>query len=113
MSAYRLRLHQLFSNLLSNSLKYKGEHDTIIEITAEKSPSCVTVAFKDNGQGIPEDMREHIFKDFKRLHANEEIEGTGLGLSICKKIVQLHGGKIWVESEGDEGTTFYFTLRPV
>lgn len=113
ISVYRMRMHQLFSNLVSNALKYKGENDPVIHIDAEKNGEAVTISVTDNGQGIPEEMQPHIFKDFKRLHTNDDIEGTGLGLSICKKIAQLHGGRLWVESEAGQGSTFRFTIRPV
>ncbi len=113
IGAYKLRLRQLFSNLISNALKYVGDKDPVIEITAVQDDDAVRISVKDNGKGIAKEMHPLIFKDFKRLHTNEEIEGTGLGLSICKKIAQLHGGRLWVESEEGEGATFHFTLRPV
>ena len=108
---YKERVRQLFSNLISNALKYKSEKPPRIDISGEDGEALVKVAVSDNGRGIPLGQKEQVFRDFKRLHAQEDIEGTGLGLSICKKIVERHGGEIWVDSEPDQGSTFYFTLK--
>lgn len=110
VQAYQVRLRQLLSNLISNALKYKGDSPPRILIEATEDDKQVTVCVEDNGQGIPKDLQEEIFKDFKRLHASEDIEGTGLGLSICKKIVACHDGRIWVESTPGAGSSFYFTI---
>jgi signal transduction histidine kinase len=109
--AYPLRMRQLFTNLISNALKYRCEKAPLIHISSIASEGMVTFRVRDNGQGIPQQYHKDIFHDFKRLHSNEEIEGTGLGLPICRKIVQMHGGKIWVESEPGAGSTFVFTIR--
>lgn len=108
--AYSLRLRQLFSNLLSNALKYHGDAPPAVDIWAEQTGKFFTFYVRDNGQGIPAEYHNHIFGDFKRLHSSEEIEGTGLGLPICRKIVEKHGGKIWVESTPGKGATFIFSL---
>jgi len=115
------RIIQLLSNLVSNGLKYN--HSTIPEVvigtrTGTPPPAAgagsgreVVVLFvRDNGIGIEPQYHEQIFRIFRRLHRREEIEGTGAGLAICKKIVEAHGGRIWIESEPGKGATFYFTL---
>jgi signal transduction histidine kinase len=109
--AYPLRVRQLFSNLISNALKYRSPNKPLrIEIGTEPSEFGQSFFVRDNGMGIPEEKLDYIFRDFKRLHAQDEIEGTGLGLPICKKIVKRHGGKIWATAKPDEGSTFFFTL---
>lgn len=111
VSVFPIRMRQLLTNLISNARKYKSERPLHIEITASQEDDNLIIAVKDNGLGIDAAQCDEIFKDFKRLHPNEEIEGTGLGLSICKKIAQRHGGDIWVESEPGVGSTFYFTIK--
>lgn len=106
-----IRIRQLFQNLISNALKYKSDKPPHIIINSEDDGDYVIISVKDNGEGISSEHRKDIFKDFKRLHANEDIEGTGLGLSICKKIAELHGGDIWLESEPGVGSTFFIKLR--
>jgi signal transduction histidine kinase len=104
------RIRQVFTNLISNALKYRRDETPRISIRLRENNKTYEFVVEDNGQGIPKDMLPDIFKDFKRLHANEDIEGTGLGLSICRRIVEQHGGKIWVESEEGKGSSFYFNL---
>jgi light-regulated signal transduction histidine kinase (bacteriophytochrome) len=105
-----VQLLQLFQNLIGNALKYSRPGvPPRIHVSAEKKTDGYTFAIRDNGQGIDLKNFERIFAPLKRLHG-QEISGTGMGLAICKKIVLLHGGKIWLESEPDEGSTFYFTL---
>lgn len=111
LRAYPLRMRQLFSNLLSNALKYRSSRVPDITITANSNGDIYTFYVKDNGCGISPEFHRDIFHDFKRLHSNDDIEGTGLGLPICRKIVEMHGGKIWVESMPDDGATFIFTIR--
>lgn len=107
----RRLLFQLFQNLLSNALKYRKDSETpVIRIRSVNMGSFVTISFTDNGIGIPEKYYDTIFQAFKRLHSKVKYDGTGIGLAICKKIVDLHGGEIWVESKEGEGTTFSFTL---
>lgn len=104
-------LIQLFQNLLSNALKYRSDDRALeIEIGCERQGDLIQYYVKDNGIGIAKKYFDTIFQAFKRLHSKIKYEGTGIGLAICKKIVEVHGGKIWVESEEDKGTTFYFTL---
>ncbi|MFL6450822.1 MAG: sensor histidine kinase [Bryobacteraceae bacterium] len=103
------QLAQLFQNLVGNSLKYRGEDPVRIHITAQASGDEWVFSISDNGVGIPRERQNIIFDMFKRLHGRE-IPGTGLGLALCKRIVENHGGKIWVESEPGKGSTFSFTF---
>jgi len=110
-----LEIRLLFQNLISNGIKFtKPDITPVVSITAEKIVSDDVnywqFAVKDNGIGIAEKHKERIFSIFQRLHSREEYEGTGIGLAHCKKIVESHGGKIWLTSEENKGTTFYFTI---
>jgi PAS domain S-box-containing protein len=105
-----VQLGQLFQNLVGNALKYRGEASPRIEIGATPRAAEWLFSVRDNGIGIAAEYAEQIFIMFKRLHRRERYEGTGIGLALCKKIVTRHGGRIWVESEPGEGSTFYFTL---
>ena len=111
-----VELRLLFQNLISNGIKFIKPNTTpIINISAEEFKNSendlfIKFAVKDNGIGIPKKHQERIFAIFQRLHNRDEYEGTGIGLSHCKKIVESHGGTIWLESEPNQGTTFYFTL---
>lgn len=109
--ADRLELLQLFQNLISNAIKYRASVPPDIQISAEDRESCWVFAVKDNGIGIDARYYDQIFGMFKRLHGRADYAGTGIGLAICKKIVESHGGEIWVESEPGQGSTFFFTLR--
>jgi signal transduction histidine kinase len=111
----RTQLTLLFQNMIGNAIKFRGKNQPAIQITAEDtSPASndgnwlFTVA--DNGIGIAPEQVENVFVIFKRLHTREEYPGNGIGLSICKKIIEQHGGKIWIESQPGQGTTFKFTL---
>jgi len=104
-------LIQLYQNLINNALKFKSQKKTIIYITANHNGNNWIFGVKDNGIGIELQHLDKLFLPFNRLHSSEEYSGSGIGLAICKKVVQLHDGKIWVESEGkNKGTTFQFTL---
>ncbi len=106
----RTLLVQLYQNLISNALKFQGDAPPRIRITAEKLEEDWILGVVDNGIGIKSEYAEQIFAPFKRLHGRGEYEGTGIGLAICRKIVERHGGKIWVESAPGEGAHFKFTM---
>lgn len=101
---------QLFQNLISNSVKYRGERNPVIKISAESRQKEYVFSVRDNGIGISREYFDKIFLLFQRLNDRSHYEGTGIGLTICKKIVERHGGRIWVESELGKGSTFYFTI---
>jgi light-regulated signal transduction histidine kinase (bacteriophytochrome) len=105
------QLVQLFQNLVANAIKYHSASPPIIEIGGEAQPQEWLFWVKDNGIGIDPRYSDRIFQIFQRLHTRQEYPGTGIGLAICHKIVEHHGGKIWVESAVEQGATFYFTLR--
>ncbi len=106
------QLAQLFQNLIANSLKYRQEAVKIrISVSRESNEWIFRV--KDNGIGIDLQFADKIFKVFQRLHGKHEYEGTGIGLAICKKITELHGGRIWFNSKIGKGSTFYFSLPVV
>jgi len=111
ISCYAAEVKQLFQNLITNAIKFrKKETSPEINISVQKNKGYWEFAFKDNGIGIEEKHNEKIFDIFQRLHTRAEYEGSGIGLSHCKKIVELHHGKIWVESKPGEGSIFYFTI---
>ncbi len=104
------QIRQLFQNLISNAIKFHGDEPPKIHISAEEFEKEWLFSVSDNGIGINLNHQEQIFSIFKRLHTRIEYEGTGIGLAICKSIVERHGGKIWVVSEENKGSTFYFNM---
>jgi light-regulated signal transduction histidine kinase (bacteriophytochrome) len=104
------QLAQLFQNLVGNAVKYHGAEPPRIHISAKHEGDEWIFSVRDNGMGIDPKYFEKVFVMFQRLHGREEFSGTGIGLTVCKKIVERHGGRIWVESELGKGSTFYFAL---
>jgi light-regulated signal transduction histidine kinase (bacteriophytochrome) len=106
------QIDQLFQNLIGNAIKFRGDDRPDVLVAVEHDPvrNESIVSIKDNGIGMDMQYADKIFTIFQRLHTAEEYSGTGVGLAICKRIVERHGGRIWVESELGKGSTFYFTL---
>jgi PAS domain S-box-containing protein len=105
------QLEQLFQNLLGNAVKFrKAGQPCAIHVGAERREKGWTIFVRDNGIGIAPEQHVRIFEIFQRLYSQEKYSGTGIGLAICKRIVERHGGRIWVESQPNEGATFCFTV---
>ncbi|MBB6130949.1 PAS domain-containing sensor histidine kinase [Mucilaginibacter lappiensis] len=111
IKGYPTELSQLFQNLISNAIKFRNKNELPkIEVSAIKGPECWRFKIKDNGIGIDPRFKVKIFLIFQRLHDRNEYEGNGIGLAYCKKIVELHGGRISVESNNGKGSSFVFTI---
>jgi chemotaxis family two-component system sensor kinase Cph1 len=104
------QLLQLFQNLIGNAIRYRSVERPRIHVSSLRGGENWLFAIRDNGIGIQPEYHESIFKPFKRLHGSER-PGSGIGLAICRKIIERHQGRIWVESQPSKGSTFYFTLR--
>jgi PAS domain S-box-containing protein len=111
IECYPIFIRLLFQNLISNALKFRKENTAAeVHIEAKEHKDSWQFSIKDNGIGIEEKYFNQIFQIFRRLHTSEEYSGFGIGLAHCKKIVDIHNGKIWIESKVNEGTTFFFTI---
>jgi signal transduction histidine kinase len=106
----RSPLGQLFQNLIGNALKFAGDEPLRVVVSAERAGTDWEFSVRDNGIGIAEQDRERVFEIFERLHGRGEFGGTGVGLAICRKVVELHGGRIWVQQSSGGGSDFRFTL---
>ena len=113
IQADKLKLEELFNNLLTNSVKYSSEKGGMIKIDAEENKGIVTISISDKGLGMDKEQLDHVFEEFyKADESRHDLDSSGLGLAICKRIVENHNGKIWAESEGKgKGSTFYFSLK--
>ncbi len=108
--AHATQLTQLFQNLIGNAIKFRAVRPLHIHIGVKKIERAWQFDVNDNGIGIEPKYFERIFLVFQRLHTRREYSGTGIGLALCKKIVERHGGQIWVDSQPDQGSTFHFTI---
>lgn len=104
------QLSRLFQNLIGNAIKFRGQEPLKIQISADRKEDEWIFSIRDTGIGIELEQAERIFVIFQRLHTRAEYSGTGIGLAICKKIIESHGGRIWVESSLGKSSTFYFTI---
>ncbi|MEI6900230.1 MAG: ATP-binding protein, partial [Bacteroidota bacterium] len=114
LNGFEAELRLLFQNLLQNAIKFrKKERPLEIKVTIKSVEKHWLFSFMDNGIGIDEKYKDKIFIIFQRLHNRNKFEGTGIGLAHCKKIVEMHGGRIWVESTPDVGSCFIFTIPKI
>jgi light-regulated signal transduction histidine kinase (bacteriophytochrome) len=109
-TADETQLLQLFQNLIGNAIKFRSDQPPHVHVSAKTEDNTCTISVRDNGIGIDPQDAERVFVIFQRLHGPMDYPGSGIGLAICKKIVERHGGRIWVESQAGAGSTFHFTL---
>jgi chemotaxis family two-component system sensor kinase Cph1 len=114
LTADGLQLAHVFQNLIGNAIKFRrtGEAPEI-HVGAQRAEGCWMFSVRDNGIGIDPQFSDRIFEIFQRLHSRASYAGTGIGLAICRKIVECHGGRVWVESQLGKGSTFYFTIPDI
>lgn len=116
LQGFKTELRQIFQNLIANAIKFQKEnHAAEVKVSCKELDSHYQFSIKDNGIGIASKDIERIFNIFQRLHSEKAYQGSGIGLAYCKKIVEMHQGNIWVESEPDKGSVFHFTIskRPI
>jgi signal transduction histidine kinase len=104
-----IRIERIINNILDNAAKYSPK-GTDIKISVQQKDGCLLIAVSDQGPGLSPENQARLFEPFQRLPSSENIKGFGLGLIVCKRLVETHGGRIWVESEPGRGSTFFFTL---
>jgi chemotaxis family two-component system sensor kinase Cph1 len=109
----RLRMLEVFQNLIVNAVKFNDKPEPLVEIGCRRAGDDWEFYVRDNGPGIEERYFQKIFEIFQRLHRREDNDGVGAGLTIAKKIVEMHKGKIWVQSRPGEGAVFYFTIPAI
>jgi light-regulated signal transduction histidine kinase (bacteriophytochrome) len=110
VNADRQQMGQLYQNLVANAVKFHGDQAPQIELGAERGRGEWRMFVRDHGIGVPPEHRENVFVIFRRLHSREEYQGSGIGLAVCKRIVERHQGRIWVDTTVGGGATFWFTL---
>ncbi len=108
--AHPVEIERLFQNLISNAIKFRSNKPPVIHITAVQNPTEWVFCVSDNGIGIKENNRNQIFKLFSRLHNQDQYPGSGIGLSVCRRVVEIHGGTIWIEQNPTGGTLFKFSI---
>jgi light-regulated signal transduction histidine kinase (bacteriophytochrome) len=107
------QLTQVFQNLIGNAIKFRGSQPPEVHVEAQRQEGGWQLSVRDNGIGIDPQFAERIFVIFQRLHTHVEYPGTGIGLALCRKVIERHGGTIWLESQPGKGATFFFTIPDI